>query len=67
MGTALATGQAAGTASALLSRLGSCEASDVREALTAHGAFLNRHELPEVNLVPIGQDLSGHKDITGHR
>ena len=63
MGTALATGQAAGTAAALTGRNRSvADAADVRKILKEHGAFLDMFELP---LAVAGDESEGRNP--GHQ
>jgi hypothetical protein len=47
MGTAFATGQAAGVAAANLADSGVVDSTDIRKTLTAQGALLDRNALPE--------------------
>ena len=64
MGTALATGQAAGTAAALTGRNGCiADAADVRKMLKEHGAFLDPSTLPRAVPVdePEGRNV-GHEE-----
>jgi hypothetical protein len=65
MGTALATGQAAGVAAALTGRSGCvADAADVRKTLKGHGAFLDMFQLPRAVAVgePEGRN-AGHEEV----
>lgn len=69
LGTALATGQAAGTAAGLkASRDVDPESEEVRRLLFKHGALLDRHTLAKVAHVeePQGRNLSHHDALKGH-
>ena len=64
MGTAFATGQAAGTAAALSALTGACpSSSQVRKILLEHGALLDTKKLPLAVAVtePEGRNI-GHED-----
>ncbi|KIY03911.1 uncharacterized protein Z520_00603 [Fonsecaea multimorphosa CBS 102226] len=69
MGTALATGQAAGTAAALTAQTG-CEADpqDVRLSLLKQGALLDRHNLVKAPYVeePEGLNITREEALNRH-
>lgn len=69
LGTALATGQAAGTAAGLRASRGvDPEPAEVRQVLLEHGALLDRHDLVKAVHVedPKGQNLSHDDALNGH-
>jgi hypothetical protein len=69
MGTALATGQAAGIAAALNALTGvDPDPQEVRRLLSRHGALLSRHSLVKAVHVeePAGRNLSHHEALKGH-
>ncbi|KAJ9609685.1 hypothetical protein H2200_006013 [Cladophialophora chaetospira] len=70
LGTALATGQAAGVAAALrVLEDADPTSAEVRRILLKHGALLDRHNLIKAVHVeePEGRNLSHHEALTGHQ
>jgi hypothetical protein len=69
MGTALATGQAAGTAASLAAADGrNPDPRVVQDVLRKHGAFLDKHNLPKAVEVkePEGRNLRHEEALNGH-
>lgn len=69
MGTALATGQAAGTAAALASMTDrDPNAQEVRNLLVKHGALLDRHSLVKAPYAeePVGLNITREEALGGH-
>ena len=69
MGTALATGEAAGTAAALaISKCVELDAQEVRQTLLNHGALLDRMGLKKASRVEdaVGLNLTHEKALRDH-